>query len=332
MPENFRFVVQPEEAGQRLDVVVTSRLDGLSRARVQRLIAAGHVRLNAQIAPSRTPVAAQSVVEGEIAFEDAGNTAAEDADLEIIYEDQHLAVVNKPRGLAVHPGAGRSSGTLVNILAARFRHLPEGSDPGRPGIVHRLDKDTSGLLLVALSAESMTALSELIAERKVERRYQALVWGSPRFNRALVDAAIGRDPRHPEKMAVLAAQGPDKAREALTELVVQERFSEATLLEAKLSTGRTHQIRVHCAYAGHGIVGDATYHARQRLPGKPGSQDSERFRRLLEALDGQALHAKSLALKHPLTGAALSFEVEMPQPMADMVEFFRGRSFGIGQL
>lgn len=327
MPESFRFVVSPEEAGQRLDVLVAARLVGVSRARVQKLIAAGRVRIDATKARARKLVEAGSVVDGEIVTDGLSGAEPEDIALDVVFEDGYLAVINKPRGLAVHPGAGRRSGTLVNALAARFAGLPEGSAPERPGIVHRLDKDTSGLMLVALTVDAMTALSAMIAAREAHRRYQALVWGSPRFNRAVVDAAIGRDPRHPEKMTVLPAEGPDPSRHAVTELAVAERFREAALLEARLSTGRTHQIRVHCAYAGHDIVGDAVYGGRHRLAGKPEAGEPERLAELLARLDGQALHAYSLAFKHPATGKPLSFKAAMPQAMVDVVEFFRERSF-----
>ena len=216
----------------------------------------------------------------------------------------------------MHPGAGRRSGTLVNALAARFGTLPGGSSPERPGIVHRLDKDTSGLMIVALDAATLTPLGRMIARREVERRYLALAWGNPAFNEAVVDAHIGRDPRCPERMAVLPEASTHTKRQAITELTVHERFAEAALIEAKLKTGRTHQIRVHCAYAGHPLMGDTVYGARLVQQGFPTDKPMPPRSNVCR---GASRRVASSAPRHR---EAISPECEPPQ-MQDVVEFLR---------
>lgn len=317
------FIVEEEDSGLRLDVFLTASLGDVSRSKVQKLIAAGSVLVNDIPAHSRTILSAGDTVSGEFDFRVDRSVLPEDIPLEIVYEDSHLAVINKQRGLSVHPGAGRPSGTLVNALAHRYSKLPEGQEPGRPGIVHRLDKDTSGLMLVALSEEGFTGLSAMIANHEVDRWYHAIIWGNPRFQRAVVDASIGRDPRHPEKMAVLPSKGVAPTREAVTELMVMERFEGASLIEAKLQTGRTHQIRVHCSYAGYPLVGDCLYGWKVKLPSTFSAVQKSEFERILDTLDGQALHACRLALRHPVTGEQMSFERPFPEPVQKLLEFFR---------
>ncbi len=323
----FRFTVSPEEAGQRLDVFLARRLTEVSRTRLKKAILEGEVLVDGKPCQPRLPVEDGMEVSGRVREPDAWSVAPEQIPLDVVYEDAHLAVVNKPRGLSVHPGAGHSAGTLVNALAARFGRLPDAPSPERPGIVHRLDKDTSGLMAVALSAEAMARLSAMVAERRFERRYLALVWGHPRFERAEVDAAIGRDPAHPERMAVLPAQGPARARTAVTELTVVERMADTTLLEARLKTGRTHQIRVHCHYAGHEVVGDPVYMRRRRLS-RASPEEQREFDRLLERLAGQALHAARLSFRHPFTGEVLDLTAPMPEEMQAVVDFERRRAGG----
>ncbi len=326
MSDEFVYEVQPDESGKRLDVFLTAKLEGMSRSRVQKLLTTGAAKLNGADATPRSIVANGDVVQGQV-IEDRWSVLPEDVDFEVAYEDEHLVVVNKPRGLAVHPGAGRFSGTLVNGLAARYGMLPEGSGPERPGIVHRLDKDTSGLMIVALQPDAMTKLSAMLAQHEVERLYEVIVWGAPRFNKAIVDAAIGRDPRHPEKMAVLPTLGPEPSRAAVTELTVEERFLDAALLRAKLSTGRTHQIRVHAAYAGHGVIGDPLYGGKPHWSDKPSPKELLELSTLLKALNGQALHAYSLRFTHPITGEELQLQAKMPDVMATVAAFFRKRTY-----
>ncbi|MGQ9807176.1 MAG: RluA family pseudouridine synthase [Armatimonadota bacterium] len=321
----FRFLVAPEESGLRLDVFLARRLPEISRTRLKKAILDGDVLVDGRPQPPRHAVESGSEITGTVAAAPPWSVAPEDIPLDIVYEDEHLAVLNKSRGLAVHPGAGRSAGTLVNALAARFGPLPEADSPERPGIVHRLDKDTSGLMVIARTPEAMARLARMVAERRFERRYLALVWGSPRFEKAVVDAAIGRDPSHPERMAVLPSQGPSRAREAVTELTVLERLADTTLLEARLQTGRTHQIRVHCHYAGHEVVGDPVYSRRRKLSRATPGEQAE-FERLLERLGGQALHAARLSFAHPFSGELLDLSAPMPQELEAVVSFERRRA------
>ncbi len=323
------FEASREDAGRRLDICLTERGGGLSRARIQKAISAGLIRVNGREAQPRTILNTGDRVEGDIRDLAAPNAGPEDIPLHVVYEDEALVVVNKQRGLTVHPGAGRRSGTLVNALAARYGTLPDAGSPERPGIVHRLDKDTSGLMVVALTSDALQKLGEMVAARRFERRYQALVWGSPRWEKARIEAAIGRSPAHPERMAVLAASGPHPSRSAMTDLLVLERYLDTTLVEACLQTGRTHQIRVHCSYAGHDVVGDQVYGGRHALSGVSESERAQ-FGRLLEALNGQALHAFNLSFEHPLTGEPLSFTADMPDEMMALVEFERLRAGGGG--
>jgi 23S rRNA pseudouridine1911/1915/1917 synthase len=215
--------------------------------------------------------------------------------LAVVFEDADLLVVDKPAGLPVHPGAGRATGTLVHAVLAHCPDLPGIGGRERPGIVHRLDKDTSGLLVVAKTEAALRALQAQIQSREVRREYLALVWGRVARAEGTIDAPIGRDPRHRTRMAVVPA-----GRRAVTGYRVVERFDDATLLELRLETGRTHQIRVHCASIGHPVVGDPTYGRRPNAWG----------------LRRQALHAHRLAFAHPGSGVALSFTSALPGDIA----------------
>jgi 23S rRNA pseudouridine1911/1915/1917 synthase len=214
--------------------------------------------------------------------------------LEIVYEDGELLVINKPAGLAVHPGAGRPTGTLVHAVLAHCPDLPGIGGGVRPGIVHRLDKDTSGLLVVAKTEAALRALQEQIQARRARRDYLALVHGTVAAEEGTIDAPLGRDARHRTRMAVVAS-----GRRAVTHYRVVERFADATLLEVRLQTGRTHQIRVHCASIGHPVVGDRLYGRRSNPWG----------------LRRQALHAFKLSFAHPATGAEMSFVAPLPGDM-----------------
>ena len=225
--------------------------------------------------------------------------------LEIVYEDAHLLVLNKPPGLSVHPGAGRPRGTLANALIARLPALRGVGAVLRPGIVHRLDRDTSGLLVVAKTPETLAALQQAVAAREVARAYLALVCGSVRTDEGTIDAPIGRHPRRRTKMAVVAG-----GRAAITHYRVVERLGHATLVEARLVTGRTHQIRVHFSVLGHPVVGDPVYGRRCRLPSTVTPAR-------------QMLHAYRLAFRHPATGRQLEFETALPEDFAGVLAQLR---------
>jgi 23S rRNA pseudouridine1911/1915/1917 synthase len=303
------FVVEAE-AGERLDLAVARHMPEQSRSAIQRLIDEGSVLVND--APSRSGVKLRAGDRVSITLPPPrpAEIQPEAIPLDILYEDDDLLVLNKPKGLVVHPAPGNASGTLVNaVLAHAGDDLPVIGGEERPGIVHRLDKDTSGVMVVAKTDAALQNLQHQIAERSARRSYLALVRGSPRFERAEVDAPIGRHPTDRKKMAVIPPASRHPSRPALTHLRVLERFPGFALLQANLETGRTHQIRVHCSYIGHPVVGDPLYGPtiRRRDPAIPAAVHAA-----IEALDGQALHAYRLAFTHPSTGAALTFTAPLP--------------------
>ena len=296
-----RFVVGPSEAGERLDVYMARRLPEHSRARIARAIRDGLITVSGKAAKPGLQLTHGQIVQCETIpdLPPPEEIQAEDIPLEVVYEDEYLLVVNKPPGMASHPGPGVRSGTLVHALLARGGSLAVGSAPFRPGIVHRLDKDTSGLLLVAKTDAAHWRLSRMIARREVTRLYECIVVGEPREDRFTVDAAIGRHPKNRQKMSVLPEESPG-ARPARTDFEVVERYRGYALLHARLHTGRTHQVRVHLASVGLPILGDATY----------GSHSAGRD--VATSLVGQALHAFRLELRHPFTDHPLSLVAARP--------------------
>jgi 23S rRNA pseudouridine1911/1915/1917 synthase len=310
------FHAPTEAAGKRLDVFLCQELTGVSRNQIQHLIDSGRVSVNGKSAPAGRKLKGGENISVDIPPAEPHVLAPEVIPLAIVYEDEHLLVLNKPPGLVVHPGAGRKDGTLVNALLAHTGNLAHLGDPFRPGIVHRLDKDTSGLMVVAKTDPAYAALAAMIQARQVSRHYLALVWGAPRQDKFTVDAPIGRKPSDRKQMAVITAPGRT-ARAARTDIQVLEKFGEITLLEAALSTGRTHQVRVHLSYLGHPVVGDPTYGSRLAR-GETARLDFI-TRQLVEALPGQALHAYLLAFIHPMTGQELTFRAEPPEAFSNLL-------------
>lgn len=319
MGDSATVQVVAELAGKRLDVAAAALRPDLSRSCVQRMLKAGAILLNGRAARPR-----QIVADGDrLSFlewqAEEPSSAPEDLPLDVIYEDDRILVVNKPQGMATHPAPGTPGGTLVNALTGRGVALSDQGGALRPGIVHRLDKDTSGLLVVAKDTQAHLALARQLATRTLTRRYLAIVWGTPRWGRARVEAPIGRHPSQRQKMAVVA---PGTGRDAVTEFDVVETFGPMTLLRARLQSGRTHQIRVHASYCGHPVVGDPLY----------GGERSREARTLpapvagaLATLPGQALHAGYLALAHPGSGNTVSFEAAPPTPFLTLLEALGSR-------
>lgn len=291
------------ESGSRLDKAVAD-LTVLSRQKANEDIKAGRILVNGQPAKAKYPVQEGDVITYELPVEEVVEYRPEPIPLEIIYQDQDVAVVNKPQGMVVHSSAGHSSGTLVNALMYHVKDLSSINGVVRPGIVHRIDKDTSGLLMIAKNDQAHKALAEELKAQKSLRQYVALVHGNLPNDRGLIEAPIGRSDKDRKKQAVT-----EKGKPAVTRFHVLERFGEFTLLELQLETGRTHQIRVHMAYIGHPIAGDLTYGPRKTLAGA-----------------GQFLHARRLGFTHPKTGDLLTFEAELPEIFQTTLDRLRQQS------
>lgn len=311
--DRFEFRVSGEQAGRRFDQVLAEALPQFSRSRLSGWIKDGRATLNGGIKRPKDSVHAGDAVivnaEREIQITDE----PENIELDILFEDRDVLVLNKQAGLVVHPGAGNATGTLVNALLhhdAKLRELP------RAGIVHRLDKDTSGAMVVAKTLEAHTALVAQLSEREVNRRYIALVNGTL-IAGGKIDAPIDRHPTERVRMAVVAG-----GRESVTHYRVTERFRAHTLLSCQLETGRTHQIRVHLNHIRHGIVGDPLYGPGLKLP----KGASAALIECMRSFKRQALHAAELAFEHPRTRKQVSFSAVMPDDMAELINFLRRAS------
>jgi len=312
-PSPESFLAGESEAGSRIDRLLAARL-GTPRNQIQRWLAAGLVSLDGQPARPAEIVRAGQRVAWEPLPPAPSGIEPEAAELALLHLDDDLIAVDKPAGIAVHPGAGRSTGTLVHRLVARFPELAGVGGPGRPGIVHRLDLGTSGLLLVARNAEAYQALARAFAERRVEKWYLALVYGTPKEERLEIDLPIGRHPIERKRMAVVA-----RGRPARTEVQRIASGPPLSLLAVRIATGRTHQIRVHLRQVGLPIVGDPVYgEARWRaLPGGPA-------RKALEAFPRPALHAWRLGLTHPRDGRPVRIEAPPPADLREIWELATG--------
>lgn len=284
----------------RLDVYAAGAAC-VTRSRLQRLIKDGYVTVNGEVPEPSRRLKEGDLVRMVIPEPRPLNLVPEDIDLAIVYEDNHLLVVNKPRGMVTHPGPGNPTGTLVNAVLAHCP-LPGINDTIRPGIVHRLDKGTTGLLVVAKTQEAYDGLTRDMRSRRIKRIYLALVYGVPSIKEGVVDAPIGRHPVNRKKMAVV-----QRGRRAVSHYELVEVLKGFSLLRLALETGRTHQVRVHMAYLGHPVAGDPTYGGR-RVP----------------CLKGPGLHAERLAFRHPVTGEAMEFQAPPPEDFLKALEALRG--------
>jgi 23S rRNA pseudouridine1911/1915/1917 synthase len=246
----------------------------------------------------------------------------EDIPIDVVYEDDDLLVVNKPAGMVVHPGHGNYSGTLINALTFHFDNLPNNSSE-RPGLVHRIDKDTSGLLVVAKTEEAMAHLSNQFAEKTSEREYVALVWGNVEENEGTIEGNIGRHPKNRLQNTVFFDDEADKGKPAVTHYKVLERFGYVTLVSCKLETGRTHQIRVHMKHIGHTLFNDERYGGELILKGTTFTKYKQFVDNCFKILPRQALHAKTLGFVHPKTGEFMRFTSEIPEDMQQCIEKWR---------
>ena len=302
------FHIDPKHAGKRLDLLV-SELSGLTRSQIQRLVEKGLLTVNGDQSKANYKVHAKDVVHFS-AVEDSEELLPEDLHLEVLYSDDFLIVVNKPAGMVVYPAAGHNIGTLMNAIAFHAKKLASIGSPLRPGVVHRLDKDTSGVMVIALEDRAYYDLVEQFRERTINRRYQSIIYGNPKEDGGEISLRIGRSESDRKKMSTNSRRG----KEAFTTWKVIERFHGATLIEAKLGTGRTHQIRVHFAAINHPVLGDKTY----------GSKTSIDLGRRKIIFPRQMLHAGLLGFTHPISKEYLEFRTPMPADMETRIQDLRG--------
>jgi len=309
--ETISLLVPAEESGARLDAYLAAHIPGLSRARIQRHIEGGDVLVagRAVLKPSHKLRPGEQV-EIELSVPPTLAFAPENIPVEIVYEDEWLVVVNKPAGMVVHPAAGVARGTLANALAFHFQNLSARGGVLRPGIVHRLDRDTSGLMVVAKTEGAHEKLADQFRAREVFKSYVALVHGRTSEESGRIEQPLARDPRHRTRMAVVRGGRP-----ALTLYRVRRRFERFTLLDAEIKTGRTHQIRVHLAWLKHPVVSDKVYGG-----GRDQNVSETRLRALIARLGRQFLHAEQLGFRHPRTGEPMRFTAPMPPALSAFLE------------
>lgn len=296
-----KFIVEDMDEGQRLDVYISNQLAHLSRSFIQKLIGQGNIQINgSKEIVKKYKVSENDEIEIEIPDPELLKIEPEDIPVDIVYEDEDIVIVNKPQGMVVHPAPGNYHGTLVNALLYQCKNLSSINGVIRPGIVHRIDKDTSGLLMVAKNDKAHRSLAEQLKEHSVNRVYIALVHGNIREEHGTINAPIGRHPIDRMKMAVVDRNG----RNAVTHFRVLERYGDYSFIEARLETGRTHQIRVHMSYIHHPLVGDPIY-----------GQKKEKF-----YTEGQALHAQTIGFIHPSTGEYMEFHAEIPDRFNEIIK------------
>lgn len=316
MSERLRLLAGEEDAGTRLDRFLGERVPDRSRSALAKACAAGHVRVGGRVSAASRKLKAGDEVLAELPPADDGPLRPEAIPLSVLHEDESVLVLDKPSGLVVHPGAGIREGTLVNAL---LHHLGDelagvGAE-GRPGLVHRLDRGTSGVLVVAKTARAHAELSRQFADREVEKDYLALALGAPREEQGVVDAPIGRSPGRRTRMSVR-----EDGRRARSRWKLLERFGRhAAWLEVRIETGRTHQVRVHLAHVGLPLAGDASYGGRRAQ-----AVSEPRVRALLTRVARPALHAWRLAFRHPESGERVLFEAPLPEDLASLLERLRG--------
>ena len=291
--EYMTFAAEKEDIGIRIDVFLADALEDVSRSGVQKLMEQGHIQLNGKAVKSNYKLREKDVIDVQIPDVVEPEILPENIPLDILYEDQDVIVLNKPQGMVVHPAPGHTSGTLVNALMYHCGAELSGiNGEKRPGIVHRIDKDTSGVLMVAKNNAAHQSLAEQLAVHSITRKYNAIVYNGFSEESGTVDQPIGRNPQDRKKMAVTQKH----SRHAVTHYRVLERLGNFTLIEAQLETGRTHQIRVHMTYIGHPLLGDTVYGKKKQPFG----------------LTGQVLHARVLGFRHPSTGEYMEFEAPLP--------------------
>ncbi len=322
--EHFRFEVTKGQALLRIDKFLMGLIPNSTRNKIQRAATDGDIYVNDLPVKSNYKVKPFDVVRILLAHPPFENRVdPENIPLDIVYEDDALLLINKPAGLVVHPGHGNYTGTLVNALAYHFENLPLNSSE-RPGLVHRIDKDTSGLLVIAKTEAALSHLARQFEFKTSEREYVALVWGNVKEDAGTIEGNITRHAK--DRMQMMVTDDPDVGKPAITHYKVIERFGYVTLVSCKLETGRTHQIRVHMKHLGHPLFNDARYGGDRILKGTTFTKYKQFIENCFKILPRQALHAKTLGFVHPVTGDMMRFDTELPQDMQDVIEKWRGYS------
>lgn len=312
-------VVTANQRPERLDAFVTRQIENLSRSRVHQLLEAGLILVNGQRKVKSYSIRPSDVIDISLPTPEPMTMEAEDIPLDIAYEDADLLVINKPAGMVVHPAYSNWTGTLVNALLHHVNDLSGINGKLRPGIIHRIDKDTSGLLLVTKHDRAHRFLANLFRTHRIEREYWALAWGKFKNKKGTIDAPIGRSPKDRKKFAVV-----NTGKHAVTHYDVMETFDVLSLVKLRLETGRTHQIRVHLAHVGHPIFGDRTYGGDNDHLAGGEKRKRERARNLLEKMPRQALHAKTLGFQHPSTKKIIRLDSELPSDFREVLHLLKG--------
>jgi len=325
--EHHQFKADKGQEPLRVDKFLMNRIENATRNKIQQAAKSGFIFVNEKNVKSNYKVKPGDVAKVMFAYPPYENLLiGEKMPLEIVFEDDSLLVINKPPGLVVHPGHGNYSGTLLNGLISHFENLPSNKD-GRPGLVHRIDKDTSGLLVVAKTEESMTHLAKQFYLKSSKRKYNALVWGIVEKEEGTIDENLARDPKN--RLIMSVPQNKELGKKAVTHYKVLERFNYLTLLECQLETGRTHQIRAHMKHIGHPIFNDQRYGGDKILKGTIFNKYKQFVQNCFKIMPRQALHAKSLGFVHPSTNKQLNFECELPKDFSESLIKWRNYSTNI---
>lgn len=313
--EHYAFTVEKGQNPLRIDKYLMNFVENATRNKIQAAAKSGNIFVNEVVVKSSYKVKGNDVIKVLFAHPPHENLlVGEDIPLDIIFEDDHLLVVNKPAGMVVHPGHGNYSGTLINALIYKFENLPNNSSE-RPGLVHRIDKDTSGLLVIAKTEDAMAKLSLQFAEKTSEREYVALVWGNIKDDEGTIEGHIGRHQKNRLQNTVYLEDESEKGKPAVTHYKVLERLGYVTLVTCKLETGRTHQIRVHMKHIGHTLFNDERYGGNLILKGTTFTKYKQFVDNCFKILPRQALHAKTLGFMHPKTNEFMRFETPVPEDM-----------------
>ena len=321
--EHHKIIVDKGQAVMRIDKFLNDKLSNTSRNKIQNAANDGNIKVNGEVIKSNYKVKPFDEVSIVLPYPPRETEVLpEDIPLNIVYEDDDVLVLNKPSEMVVHPGYGNFSGTLVNALVHHFQNLPEAKgNEGRPGLVHRLDKNTTGLMVIAKSEIALTNLSKQFFDRTSGRSYQALVWGDVENEEGRIEGNLARSLKNRKVMEVF--DDPEIGKPAITNYKVLERFGYVTLMEYRLETGRTHQIRIHSKHIGHPLFNDPEYGGNRILKGTTFTKYKQFVQNCFSLLPRQALHAKSLAFDHPKTGERMNFDSEMPDDMQQVIAKWR---------